>query len=40
MRNDLSREEKIENIAHIVIITSWIVTWVVMAILDAVGVID
>ena len=40
MRNDLSREEKIENIAHIVIITLWIVMWVVMAILCAGGVID
>lgn len=40
MRNDLSKEEKIENIAHIVIITSWIVMWVVTAILVAVGVID
>ena len=40
MRNDLSREEKIENIANIVIITLWIVMWVVMAILDAAGVID
>ena len=40
MRNDLEREEQIENIAHIVIITLWIVTWVVTAILCAVGVID
>ena len=40
MRNDLDREEKIENIANIVIITLWIVTWVVTAILCAVGVID
>ena len=40
MRNDLRKEEKIENIAHIVIITLWIVMWVVTAILCAVGVID
>lgn len=40
MGNDLDREEKIENIANIAIISLWIVTWVVMAILDAVGVID
>ena len=40
MRNDLDREEKIENIANIVIITLWIVMWVVTAILVAVGVID
>ena len=39
MRNDLDREEKIENIAHIVIITLWIVMWAVTAILCAVGVI-
>lgn len=40
MRNDLDREEKIENIANIVIITLWVVMWVVTAILVAVGVID
>ena len=40
MRNDLDREEKIENIANIVIITLWIVMWVVTAILCAAGVID
>ena len=40
MRNDLDREEKIENIANIIIITLWIVTWVITAILVAVGVID
>ena len=40
MRNDLDREEKIENIANIVIITLWIVIWVVTAILAAVGLID
>ena len=40
MRNDLAREEKIENTANIVIITLWIVMWVVTAILCAVGVID
>ena len=40
MRNDLDREEKIENIANIAIIALWIVMWVVMAILDGVGVID
>ena len=40
MRNDFDREEKIENIAHIVIIMLWIVMWMVMAILDAAGVID
>ena len=40
MRNDLDREEKIENIANVVIITLWIVIWVVTAILAAVGVID
>lgn len=40
MRNDLDREEKIENIANIAIIASWIVMWVVTAILCAVGVID
>ena len=40
MRNDLDREEKIENIANIVIITLWIVIWVVTVILAAVGVID
>ena len=40
MRNDLDREEKIENIANVVIIILWIVTWVVTAILAEVGVID
>ena len=40
MRNDLDREEKIENIANVVIITLWIVIWLVTAILAAVGVID
>lgn len=40
MRNGLDREEKIENIANIVIIALWMVTWVVTAILFAVGVID
>ena len=40
MRNDLEREEKIENIANIVIIALWIVMWAVTAILAAVGVID
>ena len=40
MRNDLDREEKIENIANIAIIALWIVTWAVTAILCAVGVID
>ena len=34
------REEKIENIANVVIITLWIVIWVVTGILAAVGVID
>ena len=40
MRNDLDREEKIENIANIVISTLWIVMWVVTGIVVAVGVID
>lgn len=40
MKNDLDREEKIENIFNIIVITSWIVMRVVMAILGAVGVID
>ena len=40
MRNDLDREEKIENIANLVIIALWIVMWVVTAILCAVGVVD
>ena len=40
MKNDLDREEKIENIFNIIVITSWIVMWVVTAILCAVGVID
>ena len=40
MRGDLDREEKIGKSANIVIVTLWIVMWVVTAILCAVGVID